>query len=327
MAQVGELGLLEILTRFCPHTGNDGAVISLGDSGVITTDSLVAGVHFSPATTPPPAVGWRGVAANLSDLAAMGAVPLGITVALGLPGDTPVAWVEGVYGGIRDCLRAYGGELWGGDLVRSPHPFLTITALGHLSPRGPLRRDTAQPGQVLLATGAHGLARAGLELLLHPEVGTGLTPDLQAAYIAAHQRPHPRFDVLAQLEDLLGDDGAPWPVAAMDSSDGLANGVLHLCRASGVGARVVADQLPVPAALVAWAGPERSRDWALYGGEDFELVLALEPELALGLAIALGPAATLFGTLEADPAVLLVETAADPTGIPLTWEGGFQHFA
>ncbi|MBE9020856.1 thiamine-phosphate kinase, partial [Chroococcidiopsidales cyanobacterium LEGE 13417] len=106
---IGEQGLLERLQRFCPAEiiGDDAAVISSSpeQSLVVTTDMLVDGVHFSDATTSPEDVGWRSTAANLSDLAAMGARPLGITVALGLPGEVPVEWVERLYKGLADCLK------------------------------------------------------------------------------------------------------------------------------------------------------------------------------------------------------------------------------
>ncbi|HBE47672.1 MAG TPA: thiamine-phosphate kinase, partial [Cyanobacteria bacterium UBA11369] len=121
---VGEQGLLQRLQRFCPAqiVGDDAAVLSMkpGCELVVTTDMLVDGVHFSDRTTSPQDVGWRAAAANLSDLAAMGASPLGITVGLGVTGDTEVSWVEQVYQGMIECLGEYDTPIVGGDVVRSP---------------------------------------------------------------------------------------------------------------------------------------------------------------------------------------------------------------
>jgi thiamine-monophosphate kinase len=131
---IGEKGLLERLQRFCPPdvVGDDAAVVpspDLGQSLVVTTDVLVDGVHFSDRTTSPEDAGWRAAAANLSDLAAMGASPLGITVGLSVTGDTSVSWVEGLYQGLTHCLGQYKTVIVGGDVVRSPLVSLAITAL------------------------------------------------------------------------------------------------------------------------------------------------------------------------------------------------------
>lgn len=330
LAELGELELLRRLQPFCRQgtVGDDAAVLpGHTDNLVVTTDLLVEGVHFSDHTTSPEDVGWRAAAVNLSDLAAMGATPVGITVGLGLPGTVSFAWVEAVYRGLVACLQTYGGDILGGDVVRSPQVSLTITALGRGSPSRLLYRDRAEVGQVLVATGLHGAARAGLELLLCPESSVGLSADHRAAFIHAHQRPRPRFDVVAALHDLLGAEPGWPPIAAMDSSDGLANAVLHLTQASGVGAKLMRSRLPISPALVPWVGAEQGLEWCLYGGEDFELVLALPPDLASALLPRLGPNATLIGTVEsAATGVILVNSAEATTGVPLTWDQGFQHF-
>lgn len=129
---IGEQGLLKKLQLFCPGdiVGDDGAVLSVNpqEQLVITTDVLVDGVHFSDRTTPPETVGWRAAAANLSDLAAMGATPIGITVGLSLPGELTVTWVEKLYQGLTNCLRQYQTSIVGGDICRSPIITISITA-------------------------------------------------------------------------------------------------------------------------------------------------------------------------------------------------------
>jgi thiamine-monophosphate kinase len=324
VAELGELGLLERLFRHCPGdvVGDDAAVLDLppGHRLVVTTDVLVDGVHFSDRTTAPADVGWRAAAANLSDLAAMGATPLGITVGLSLPGTTAVAWVDGLYQGLAACLGRWGGAVLGGDLCRSGVKSVAITALGSVAPRRVLYRHGAQPGQAIVVTGFHGLSRAGLELLLHPDTGSGVAAADRDRWIAAHQRPRPRFDAIAALWYILGDAAAP--VAAMDSSDGLANAVLHLCQASGVGARL--DALPIDPALAAWVGEAQAQHWCLYGGEDFELVLCLPWAVAEALGDRLGGCA-IVGETTPGPAVELAIGSAPAQA--LSFSAGFQHFA
>ncbi len=338
VGDLGELGLLQRLFRYCPSdvVGDDAAVIALppGQRLVVTTDMLVDGVHFSDRTTAPADVGWRAAAANLSDLAAMGATPLGLTVALSLPQSCPVAWVEQLYQGMAACLDQWGGQVIGGDLCRSDRISLSITALGQIAPNQVFYRHTAQPGQVIVATGFHGLSRAGLELLLAPERGAGLTDSHRQRWIQAHRRPIPRLDVVAHLRALQPDFAQP--IAAMDSSDGLANAVLHLCQSSGVGAVLDADRLPLDPALVDWVGLETARHWCLYGGEDFELVLCLPEAQAQALHHRLGPETMMLGYTTSDPAVRLHFSPTDPPAasytadagslLDLSFNQGFQHF-
>ncbi|WP_421658420.1 thiamine-phosphate kinase [Leptothermofonsia sp. ETS-13] len=337
---VGEQGLLRRLQSFCPAelVGDDGAVLtpSPGRSLIVTSDVLVDGVHFSDRTTRPEDAGWRAVAANLSDLAAMGASPLGITVGLAVPGTVPVTWIERLYQGMVDCLQTYGTAIVGGDVVRSPVTTVAITAFGEADPTRIIRRSAARPGDAILVTGIHGASRAGLELLLHPELGQGLEPSDRAALIQSHQRPNPRLDVLPILWQVWGAGGMsrstlpspPFPtphLAGMDSSDGLADAIVQICMASGVGARVERSQIPLPPALVAWVGADKALDWALYGGEDFELVLCLPLEVAQRLVSTL-TGATIVGVITAEPGIVLVDADKNHAEMPLSLEQGFQHF-
>ncbi|WOD39988.1 thiamine-phosphate kinase [Nodosilinea sp. E11] len=329
VAELGELGLLKRLFRYCPGSvvGDDGAVVTLPPDRqlVVTTDVLVDGVHFSDRTTSPADVGWRAVAANLSDLAAMGAVPEGITVGLSLPGATPLAWVEGLYQGMADCLERWGGVVLGGDLCRADTVSVAITALGNVVPQRALYRHRAQPGQAIVVTGYHGLSRAGLALLLKSEPGTPPAATDGDRWVAAHQRPQPRFDAIAVLDDLLGE-GNTAAIAAMDSSDGLANAVLHLCQASGVGAQLNETDLPIDPALGAWVGQAQAIDWCLYGGEDFELVLCLPWPLAEALCDRLGHPCRIVGKTTTAPAVELWPAEGTAPTV-LSFSQGFQHFA
>jgi thiamine-monophosphate kinase len=326
---IGEQGLLTCLQAFCPAdiVGDDGAVLQVkpGRSLVVTTDVLVDGVHFSDRTTHPTDVGWRAAAANLSDLAAMGAIPLGITVGLAVPGTVSIDWVEQLYQGLFDCLQRYETPIVGGDVVRSPVITVSITAFGEVEPDRIIRRENAQPGQAIVATGVHGASRAGLELLLHPDQGQSLHASDRTTLIRAHQRPTPRLDVLPLLWAILSP--SPPPLTGMDSSDGLADAVIQICHASNVGARIDRRQIPLPTALTQWVSQEQAWEWALYGGEDFELVLCLPPPMAQQLVIQLGGGARIIGTTTAESGIWLVDSSNTYPDEPLTLEQGFQHFS
>jgi thiamine-monophosphate kinase len=296
---IGEAGLLQRIFPFClaGTVGDDGAILQMPPdrSLVVTTDVLVDRVHFSDRTTSPADIGWRAAAANLSDLAAMGATPLGITVGLSLPETTEVAWVEELYGGLRDCLSQYQTGIIGGDLCRSTTITVAITALGAVDPTQAIRRDRAQADGAIVVTGDHGKSRGGLELLLNPDFGQSLSEVDRQALILAHQRPLPRLDVLPILRELQ----SPW-IAGMDSSDGLLDAISQICRASSVGA--IVENLPIAPALDQLrADPE---DWILTGGEDFELVLCLPMDIAKILVNRLGAGAAIVGYTTAERSLI-----------------------
>ncbi|MGK7904224.1 MAG: thiamine-phosphate kinase [Hormoscilla sp.] len=334
ISKLGEQGLLNRLQRFCPQEiiGDDAAVLEIkpGQQLVVTTDMLVDGVHFSDRTTPPEAAGWRAAAANLSDLAAMGAEPLGITVGLGITGDTPVDWVERLYQGMTDCLQQYNTYIIGGDIARSPIITLAITACGQVSPHRTIRRDAAQPGDAIVITGVHGSSKAGLELLLHPELEHQLTPAQREFFINAHQRPKPRLDILPTLWEILNSQ-SQIRVAGMDSSDGLADAIIQICRASHVSARITREKIPLPTAITQLVSPQQALSWALYGGEDFELVLCLPTKTAQLLIKQLGPGAAIIGEIQSlhqeDWTPILISSDKTSPGEVLSLSRGFQHFS
>ncbi|MDF5735874.1 MULTISPECIES: thiamine-phosphate kinase [unclassified Nostoc] len=326
---IGEQGLLERLQRFCPPEiiGDDAAVLEIApeQSLVVTTDVLVEGVHFSNLTTSPEDAGWRAAAANLSDLAAMGAFPLGITVGLGLPGEVRVSWVERLYQGMTECLQKYNTLIVGGDIVRSPVTTVAITAFGQVNPNRIIRRSAAVVGDAIVVTGVHGASRAGLELLLHPELGQSLKDAERTALIHAHQRPQPRLDVLPILWKILIPN-SQLSFTGMDSSDGLADAIIQICRASGVGAVLERRQIPVPKTFNHWLPQEQALEYALYGGEDFELVLCLPQELASALVQHLGEGAAIVGRITAGSTVLFHDQQKKFPDQVLSLSQGFQHF-
>lgn len=199
LADLGEWELIRRLGAFAPagQFSDDAALLNDRQGGqgtlVVNTDVLVEGVHFSDATTAAADVGWRAAAANLSDLAAMGATQvLGLTVGLVAPSGTPWRWVEGVYQGISQCLQVHGGVLLGGDCSSGSQRLLAITALGRLpgSGGGPIRRGDGRPGDLLVCTGPHGLSRLGLALLQGELPGSPTATENAAAIARSPQDGH-----------------------------------------------------------------------------------------------------------------------------------------
>jgi len=344
IADLGELALIEKLKPYCAigAIGDDAALMSTRPNHnlVVTTDMLTENVHFSGRTTPPYSVGWRAAAANLADIAAMGATPLGVTIGLGLPGHTPLHWVEELYRGMTDCMNAHGGAIFGGDLCRSIQRTISITALGEVLPTQSIRRHTAVPGMTVVVTGAHGGSRAGLALLLEelePAAKGSKNSVLEHArgWIRAHQMPVPRFDALKDLRRVVeqvkekkksGKKSIekPYPtISGMDSSDQLANALLQISASSKVGMDIVRSDIVLPAGLKEAVGFETALKWALYGGEDFELVLCLPNEIAQEFTKT--RFATAIGKTTDSGIVRLLASKHSNVGSPVTHES-FRHF-
>jgi thiamine-monophosphate kinase len=325
VADLGETGLLELIFPYCSSgsVGDDAATIlpSPGRAIVLTGDVLVENVHFSERTTSPYDVGWRAAAANLSDLAAMGASALGITVSLSLPSTVPIVWIEAMYAGLRDCTQRYGTGIVGGDITRAKELHVAVSAIGEVLPQRTIYRRRACVGDAIVVTGDHGNSRAGLELLLNPPApNSGISPAAANDLIRNHQQPQPRFDAIKILERISPDR---LDVAGMDTSDGLADAIVQVCEASGVGARVDRVRLPISRALQTLF-PHQASQWCLYGGEDFELLLCMPIDLADRFVRTLGGSATIIGEIIADQTISLVDGSAE---VKLDRAAAFQHFS
>ena len=238
---------------------DDAAVL---DGLVLTHDTIAEGVHFLP-TDPPASVGWKLVAVNLSDLAAKGAEPAGALLSLTLGGDD--GWTDAFIGGVAAACESYGLPLLGGDTIALPAGALRVlglTALGRAGAKVP-SRSGGKPGDRLWVAGTVGDGAAGLALLLDDPAATGPLVDI-------FRRPVP---LLAAGRAL-----APHASAMMDISDGLLVDLSRLCSASGCGARVDLDALPLSRAFIAERGRGRAeRLFAATGGDDYALLLALPP--------------------------------------------------
>jgi len=295
--------------------GDDCALLAPapGMELAITTDMLVAGTHFFPDTDPRQ-LGWKALAVNISDLAAMGAQPRWALLAGCLPAADEV-WLAAFADGLFACARRYGVDLVGGDTTRGPLN-LCLTALGEVPAGQALRRSGAQLGDDLWVSGQPGLAALGLA---HLQGKTQLPEALAARCLAALQRPLPRVELGLALRDRR------LAHAAIDVSDGLLADLGHLLARSGLAAEVFATQLPY---LPSGADPVLARQCQLAGGDDYELVFAAPParrpdlaELAAQLDLPLWR----FGRLLEGAAGALSVLDENGQPLPITRKG-FDHF-
>ena len=303
--------------RLLVDTGDDAAAWAAAPATeLFTTDTVVEGVHFTRQTTPWPDLGWKSLASNISDIAAMGGLPLYALVTLGLPPETQVADIEALYRGMLDIGEQYGVAIIGGDLVRSPVVFITVALTG-VRQGAPMLRTAAAVGDQIAVTGCVGSSGGGLKLMLED---LPAPPESAAFLREAHRRPQPAV----AAGQLLAQAGV---TTAMDVSDGLADDLSKLCLASGVAARIYADRIPVHPHL-RQAFPADHLDLALHGGEDY-LLLFTAPESVMNHVLPSLPAppegAAILGEITAGPPgqVTLVAASGSETAIG---RAGWDHF-
>ena len=269
---------------------------------VITADAMVEGVHFLPGTAPD-LVARKLLRVNLSDLAAMGAVPLGYLVTVSVPRSCRDDWFAGFAAGLRRDQAEFAIALLGGDTTETPGPLtLSLTAIGHVSPGQAVLRSGARAGDEVWVTGTIGDGVLGLH------AARGELPDPDGYLRGRYDLPNPR----------LGLPLAGWAHAAMDVSDGLFQDLGHICRASGLAAVVQAAAIPLSPQAIA-AGPAW-RETAWVGGDDYELLLAVPA----GQAAPPGVRATRIGRFQAGEGVTVLDAQGDV--LPVA-DRGWSHFA
>jgi thiamine-monophosphate kinase len=338
LGDVGEFGLIDRIAALVQATGKavrpgvGQVTLGIGDDAslleippdrtlVTTVDTLVEEVHFRRDWTGPEDLGWKSLAVNVSDIAAMAAEPLAAFLSLALPPETEVAWVESFIRGMAECAWEYGCAIAGGDTVRSRERVaITVTLLGTVERGRALLRSGARLGDAICVTGTLGDSAAGLALLQKGKGGPGprgkrvKTLD---TLIIAHLRPRPRLDAARALA------ASGQVTAMMDLSDGLASDLRHLTARSGVGARVWRNSLPVSDAVSAVApllGVDPT-EWALHGGEDYELLFAAVPQ-SIELLRPMRVPITVVGTIVEEGVWLLEADGSEKALEPR----GFAHF-
>ncbi len=308
-----EFGLIEKISAMFPAPagtkgiGDDCAVLQRGDGfdTLVSTDLLTEGIHFLRDRIPPRDLGWKAAAVNLSDIAAMGGTPVGTFLSLALPKDCDDAFLDAFFQGYADAAEVYVTPLLGGDTCASAGALtLNVTVLGECPHGRALLRSSARPGDLIYVTGNLGDSAAGLKAILDRIPGSAGTRSL----MRRHYHPIPR---IAEGLELAASEGAG---AAMDLSDGLGSDLRHILKASGCGARIDVNALPLSPELKHFC-QETGADpleLALCGGEDYELLFTLRP-----------------GT---EPPVPCTAIGVITAGCELVWEGtdrdftGFRHF-
>jgi thiamine-monophosphate kinase len=279
---------------------------------VVAMDTIVEGVHF-PVGTAAADVGYRALAVNLSDLAAMGAEPCWMTLSLALP-QADEAWVASFATGLLDLARAHAVALVGGDTVRGPLA-VTIQIAGWVEAEGWLTRSGARSGDALFVTGTPGDAAAGLDLLQH-KVAAPAHSTHAAQLMARLLRPEPRVQLGRALRTLAS--------AAIDISDGLLTDLDKLCAASGCGARLDVDALPLSPALRTLFPADACVHYALAGGDDYEIMFSIPPTRLAQVAALNGSTAlcTRIGEI-IGPRTVECWRAGRPFGVT---RRGYEHF-
>lgn len=338
IASLGEFGLIDRMKdrladvprseNLIEGIGDDAAVYRAGDGKlhVVTTDVLIEGVHFDRTFIPTSFLGWKAIAVNVSDVVAMNARPLYATVSAGFPRNFSVEMMDGLYDGMAEACKAYGMELVGGDTSTAHGLYLSITVIGEVAESDVVFRRGANVGDYLCLSGDVGGAFAGLKVLLDQReqlenMGNSYEPDLEAfQYVIQRQlRPTARLDII----DGLRDAGIR-PTSMIDVSDGLASEVHHIGRRSGVGATVRIPAVPFDPETRAVADQflDEIDAYALFGGEDYELLFTVREEDVPRIDEMEG--VSVIGNME--EATKGVRAYSPETGLMPLHPAGYQHF-
>ncbi len=331
VSELGEFGLIELLARTISQSTTGKSlpqlILGIGDDAaawhsegaiqMATTDTLVDGTHFNIAEITWEELGWKSIAVNLSDIAAMGGVPKYALVTLAIPQDALVENIVSLYKGMLEIASSYGVAIVGGDTVKSPVTTITVSLFGVIENDAGkmMTRSVARPGDVIAVTGFLGSSAAGLKMLRE----TLCLPEETEAYLRkAHFKPQPRVSE--------GQKMAQAGVrCAIDISDGLVGDLGHICEMSRVGARIRTDDLPIHP-LVKASFPKESPDLALSGGEDYELLFTANTSLARQIQNTLSIPVTLIGEITKDKPGQVV--LIDRKGNSFPWRRkGWDHFS
>lgn len=321
---IGEVGLIErILSRVtgagaCQNTDvlvppGDDAAVWQGQSGkeLITTDTLVEGTHFDLGYMKWDDLGWKAMAVNISDIAAMGGEPLYAVVSLGLPADLDVDNVDQFYEGALELAKREKVVILGGDVVKSRDVFVTIAMIGRIH-HGILSRSCAREGDLIGVTGPIGSSAAGMQYL-QKRATLGYC-DVRVLK-EAHLRPNPK--VKEGL--ILSKQGVK---AALDISDGLVGDLSKMCLASKVAAEVEIDEIPVLEA-VRQSFPKKHQEFVLSGGEDYQILFAAPPDVCKEVMPLLSGAAIVGSIVKGSPGNVTVNS---DSGEKLSGRSGWDHF-
>ncbi|GIZ16498.1 thiamine-phosphate kinase [Capnocytophaga catalasegens] len=288
LSELGEFGLIDLLTKSftsqqsstLKSIGDDGAVIDFGQKKcVVSTDLLIEGIHFDLSYVPLKHLGYKSVMVNLSDIYAMNAIATQVTVSIAVSNRFPLEALQELYEGIQLACSIYKVDLVGGDTTSSTRGLIiSITALGEAPLEDIVYRNGAKENDLLVVSGDLGSAYMGLQVLEREkavfQINPNAQPDIQMyQYLIEKQlKPEARKDIVKLLKDLNVK-----PTAMIDISDGLSSEILHLCKQSNVGCRLIEDKIPLDPQLISTCEEFNidSTTVALSGGEDYELLFTI----------------------------------------------------
>ena len=298
VSELGEFGLIEILNQIVGESGkadpdlsigigDDAAAWQCGESlQVSTTDMLVEGIHFSPDTISWHDLGWKALAVNISDIAAMGGIPVYAMISLGMPPETEVERIADLYQGMAKISREFGLSIVGGDTTEAPLLIISPTVTGWTEKDRLMTRSSAKPGDLIAVTGNLGASAAGLKML---QQGLLFDADTDAFLKEALLRPYPRVNegkILSQHN----------VKTAIDISDGLVADLTHICQSSQVSASLFSENIPTHPAVKDHF-PAEALSLALSGGEDYELLFTAPEQIIEEARQQLSTPLTLIGKI------------------------------
>lgn len=327
LSELGEFGLINLIRssiRYSGRTPWQEVLVGIGDDAaawqsdnriqLATTDTLVQDVHFDLDVISWEELGWKALAVNLSDIAAMGGIPKYVLLSLALPGELEVADISKFINSMMHLAGEFGVALIGGNVATAPNVVITVTIIGCSKGKAMLKRSTASSGEQIAVTGYLGLSAAGLEMLKGKAISD---PEVSNILRRAHFRPVPRVEE----GQILIEQGVK---TAIDISDGLISDLDHICESSKVNAKIKIEQVPVHPVVT--ANFPNHQELALCGGEDYELLFTADEATVARAKQALNCPVTVIGDITEEKLPTRV-TLVDGKGNIIPYKkGGWEHF-
>ena len=330
LSELGEFGLINLIRSSSARYENSSrtpwqeVLVGIGDDAaawqsnnqiqLATTDTLVQGIHFDLGVINWEELGWKALAVNLSDIAAMGGIPKYALLSLALPGELEVEDISKFTNSMMHLAHEFGVAIVGGNIASAPNVVITVTIIGCSKGKAILKRSTASCGEQIAVTGYLGLSAAGLEMFKGKTI---LDPETSNILRRAHLKPMPKI----KEGQILIDQGVK---TAIDISDGLIADLDHICESSKINAKIKIEQVPVHPVVI--ANFPNHQELALCGGEDYELIFTADATTVARTKQALNCPVTVIGDITDEKSAARV-TVMDSKGNIIPYKkGGWEHF-
>ncbi len=330
VSELGEFGLINLIRSSSARYKDSGrtpwqeVLVGIGDDAaawqsdnhiqLATTDTLVQDIHFDLDVINWEELGWKALAVNLSDIAAMGGIPKYALLSLALPGELEVEDISKFTNSMMHLAREFGVAIVGGNVTTAPNVVITVTIIGCSKGKAILKRSTASSGEQIAVTGYLGLSAAGLEMVKGKTISD---PEIINILRRAHLQPMPKV----KEGQILIEQGVK---TAIDISDGLVADLAHICESSKVNAKIKIEQVPVHPVVT--ANFPNHKELALYGGEDYELLFTADRATVARVKQALDCPVTVIGDITEEKLPTRV-TVMDSKGNIIPYKkGGWEHF-